>query len=46
MEVSFRSAPSVTVSVDDFKLNNDVRVGELVEVVGVVNRAFNTSMEV
>lgn len=42
----FLSAPSVTVSVDDFKIDNDVKCGELVEVSAVVNRAFNTSMEV
>ena len=36
----------VTISMDDLQIENDVALGDIVMLVGQVNNAFNTSMEV
>ncbi|KAK3266161.1 hypothetical protein CYMTET_25195 [Cymbomonas tetramitiformis] len=36
----------VTISLDDLSVENEVPIGSLLEIVGQVNNAFNTSMEI
>ena len=36
----------VTISMDDLQIENDVALGDIEMLVGQVNNAFNTSMEV